>query len=316
MAPNVSLVHVSLATVVVESLLYGIYLVFAVTSICLLLGRNTGSTRRGTPIFRSPIFLGTIAIFLTITAHWVVIVDRAFLGFIHFADTLGPLKFYGDLTQLTEIMATGLAAVTTIISDIMIIHRLWVVWNYKKTIVIVPLATLLGLIVSGIGITTQFTQYQPGQDVFLSEAGRWITSATVFTLCTTLYSTAFISWRLWHHGRTIQPYGGLNLKSILVIIVESAALWTIWSLFYLVSYRAQSNLEFIVVDCSPAIAGISCMLIHVRVGMGWAHTNGEHPNSTLSGTQLSSFAVNITRVRNTDIEGFDGPVDEVKEERN
>ncbi|KAJ6478293.1 hypothetical protein C8R45DRAFT_1006981 [Mycena sanguinolenta] len=309
MALNVSLVQVSLATVAVESVLYGVYLVLAVTSLCLLVGRNAKSTRRGTSIFRSPIFIGTIGLFLTITGHWVIIVDRAFLGFIHFADTLGPLRFYGDLTQLTEVIGTGFVAVTTIISDILIIHRLWVVWGYNKTIVIIPIATSVGLIVSGIGITTQFTQYQPGQDVFLSVAGRWITSATVFTLCTTLYSTVFISWRLWHHGRIIQPYGGPSLKSILVIIVESAALWTIWSLFYLVSYRAQSNLEFIVVDCSPAIAGISCMLIHVRVGMGWAHTNGEHP-STLSGTQLSSFAVNITRVRNTNIEGFDCSMDE------
>ncbi|KAF7371372.1 hypothetical protein MSAN_00773600 [Mycena sanguinolenta] len=208
----ISLVPVSLATVAVESCLYGVYLVLAVTSICLLLGRNASSTRRSTPIFQSPIFMGAVGLFLTITAHWVIIVDRAFLGFIHFANPLGPLGFYADLSEFTEVLKTGFLVATAIIGDGLIIHRLWVVWGYNKKILIFPIATLVGLAVSGAGITYQFTQYRPGQNVFLSEAGRWITSATVFTLCTNLYSTAFISWRLWNHGRTIQPYGGPSLK--------------------------------------------------------------------------------------------------------
>lgn len=34
----------------------------------------------------------------------------------------------------------------------------------------------------GVGITYQFSQYYPGENVFVSAAGRWITSDCVFTL--------------------------------------------------------------------------------------------------------------------------------------
>lgn len=81
------------------------------------------------------------------------------------------------------------------------IYRLWIVWNYRSAIIIFPLCTLAGLTgtsifakvhralstnsvasACGIGITYQFTQYYPGENVFVSVAGRWITSDCVFTL--------------------------------------------------------------------------------------------------------------------------------------
>ncbi|KAJ6471488.1 hypothetical protein C8R45DRAFT_936918 [Mycena sanguinolenta] len=278
-----SLLSASLATVAVESCLY-------VTSICLLLRGNASSTPRSTPLFRSPIFIGVIGLFLTITAHWVTVVDRAFLGFIQFAN---PPKFYGDLSQVTNAMTAGLLAATAVIGDALIIHRLWVVWSYNKNVVLFPIATLVGLAgslgvlcftarsdhpkVSGIGIAVKFRQYQPGQNVFSSEAGPWITSAPVFTVCL-------------HFAETLESR------------TYRSTIW--WS-----ESETHSNLQLIVIDCLPVITGISCMLIHVRIGMGWARTGGEH-RPTLSGTQLSSFAVNITPVRHTNIEGFDCPTDE------
>ncbi|KAJ6461676.1 hypothetical protein C8R45DRAFT_841956 [Mycena sanguinolenta] len=308
---NISLVSVSLATVALESCLYGVYLVLALTSICLLLGRNTSLTRRSTPIFRSPIFVGAIGLFLTITAHWVITIDRGFLAFVHIWP-LGPLGFYADISELTEVVKTGFLIATAIIGDGLIIHRLWVVWSYNKKVIIFPIATLSGLAVSGAGLTYQFSQYRPGQTVFLSEAGRWINTATVFTLWCEIQFVPSLKVRVHHH---FLFYVADLTKSVLVIIVESAALYTTWSGFYLVSYQAQSNLQFILSDCLPAITGISCMLIHVRVGVGWARTGGQHP-STPPGTQLSALTVSITRVRHTDLESFDCPTDEVNEEQN
>ncbi|KAF7371356.1 hypothetical protein MSAN_00771700 [Mycena sanguinolenta] len=318
MVSDVSLVPANLANFALQSCLYGVYLVLAVTSICLIIGRNGSSTRRGPSIYWSPIFLGAIGLSLTITAHWILVVNQAFLAFIHSPNSSGPLAFYGNLSEITEVVKTGFLVATVIIGDALIIHRLWIVWGYNKYVIVFPIATLLGLAASGAGITYQFTQYEPGQIVFLTEAGRWITSETAFTLCTHGYSTAFIAWRLWNHGRrakTIQPYGGRSLRSVLAVIVESAAIYTIWTIFFIATYQSQSNLQFIAVDCWPAITGISCMLIHVRVGMGWAQMEDEKPSTLSGGTQLSSIAVNITRVRHTSM-GFDYPMDEVIEEGN
>ncbi|KAJ6461689.1 hypothetical protein C8R45DRAFT_1027744 [Mycena sanguinolenta] len=316
MVLNISLPPVSLATVALESCLYGIYLVIAVTALWLTFGRNAGSGRRGAPIYSSPIFIGALMLLVTITGHWILTVDRGFLAFIYLVDTLGPLGFYGDLSQTTEVVKTGFLVTTLAIGDALIIHRLWIVWGRNNYVVLFPIALLTGVAASGAGITYQFTQYKPGQDVFLSEAGRWITSDTVFTLCTNVYSTAFIAWRLWSQGRALKHYGGPNVKSVLIIIVESAALYTVWTTFFLASYLSRSNLQFIVVDCWPAMTGISCMLIHARVGLGWAQKEGRFvssaPNATGS-NHLPSFAVSITRAVHTNVDP-DYPMDSLNVE--
>ncbi|KAF7371388.1 hypothetical protein MSAN_00775300 [Mycena sanguinolenta] len=302
MVLDISLPPVGLATVALESCLYGIYLVLTVTALWLTFGQNAGSGRRGTPTYSSPIFVGALMLLITITGHWILTVDRGFLAFIYLADTLGPLGFYGDLSQTTEVVKTGFLVTTLAIGDATIIHRLWIVWGHNNYVILFPAVLLTGVTASGVGITYQFTRYKPGQNVFLSEAGRWITSDTVFTLCTNVYSTAFIAWPIWNQERAIKQYGGPSLKSVLIIIVESAALYTVWTTFFLASYLSRSNLQFIVADCWPAMTGISCMLIYARVGLSRAQKEGRFPSSLPNGpgsNPLPSFAINITRAVHT-----------------
>lgn len=43
-----------------------------------------------------------------------------------------------------------------------------------------------------------------------------------------------------------------------------------WIIFYFATFLARSHVQLVVLDCWPAVAGISFMLINVRVGLGWA----------------------------------------------
>jgi len=177
-----------------------------------------------------------------------------------------------------------------LMSDAVIIYRLWVIWNYNTYIVLFPICTLVGLTVCGIGITYQFTQYRPGENVFLSEAGRWITSDCIFTLCTNVYSSVLIAWRIWSINVKSREFGGASLNSVLGTVVESAAIYTSWTIFFFASYRSKSNLQFIVVDTWPAMSGIAFTLINVRVGLGWAQ------NSQLSVSQDRSIGQIASRL--------------------
>ncbi|KAF8216299.1 hypothetical protein K438DRAFT_1953260 [Mycena galopus ATCC 62051] len=308
MVLTIPLVSVSLATVALESCLYGAYLVLAITSISLLLRRNAKSHRARTSVYLSPSFLLAIGLVLTITGHWILTVDRSFLAFIYFENGAFPLGLYADVSHVTEVVKTAFLMATMALGDALIIHRLWIVWGGNKYVVIFPICTWLGLIACGIGNVYQFTKFQTGQDIFLSEAGRWITSNATFTLCKKTVQiftalAAFIFWRLWDHTRTVQPYGGSNqsIKSLLSMVVESAAIYTSWSVFFVATYESQSNLQFIAIDCLPTVAGIACMLIHVRVGLGWAQ---EEINNSLGGVSSAlvsapPLAVNISRRHDT-----------------
>ncbi|KAF7352572.1 hypothetical protein MVEN_01222500 [Mycena venus] len=316
MALEVPLVAVNVATVSMEAFLYGVYFVLFITSMYLLAARyglNQPKIGPDTSRLKSPIFLGPLCLFMAITAHWILTVDRSFLAFVYFRNGSLPIAFYGDLSQITEVVKTGFLSFALVIGDILIIHRLWVIYGHNFPIIIFPTCTMIALAVCGGGITYQLSQYTPGENIFITAAGRWITSDTVFTLCTNVYCTTLIIWRIWRNSRLISPHGGQNLNSLLAILVESAALYTTWTLFFFISYQTKSNLQFIALDCWPAVSGISCMLIHVRIGLGWS----QRTNQTTAASQSTPFTVNISRAVHTSpeypMEDFRGRVDKVSE---
>ncbi|KZT01339.1 uncharacterized protein LAESUDRAFT_664142 [Laetiporus sulphureus 93-53] len=309
------LVSVNLATVSMEAFFYGIFFVLSVSSIYLLVhrqrqlqGRNATSGLIFRALCRTPMFIGAVILSVTITAHWALTVTRSFKAFIYYEGGTEPLDFYGNLKQLTEVIKTGFLMATLVVGDSMVIYRTWIIWNRRLIVTIFPLCTLAGLTACGVGITYQFTQYYPGENVFVSAAGRWITSDCVFTLCTNVYCTFMIAFRVWRSHISVKSYSGSNLMGVLATFIESAALYTSWTLFFFISYQSGSNLQFTAVDTWPSMSGIAFMLINVRVGLGWAQTSEKtttrHTVSAVSGHrsgETSSFAmrplaVNITTV--------------------
>ncbi|EIW79978.1 hypothetical protein CONPUDRAFT_58530 [Coniophora puteana RWD-64-598 SS2] len=282
---TVPLVSVNLATVCIESFLYGIFFVLTVSSVYLLIWRsrmsNGGHSRSA--VFTSPMFVAAIMLFVLITGHWICTVLRLFQAFV-MQDPSQALPFYADLSQNSEVIKTAFLMSSLVVGDVMMIYRLWTIWNRNYKIIIFPCLTLVGLTVCGAGIVYQFTVFTPGESVFLSAAGRWITSDCVFTLVS-------------------KSVSGVHLMPVLATFVESAAMYTSWTIFFFGSYQSGSNMQFLAVDGWAAMAGISYMLINVRVGLGWASNGVVSQGRALSttsqtfdhqrGTQL---AVRVTTV--------------------
>ncbi|KAF8990611.1 hypothetical protein BDQ17DRAFT_1255653 [Cyathus striatus] len=288
MTAEVPLVSVNLATVCIESFLYGAFCILFVSSLYLLTNhqRVTSTSKKRLKI--NPLITSSVCIFITITAHWICTFLRLFQAFVYFDNGSSALAFYANLNQTSEVVKTGFLMASLVMGDAMIIYRLWIIWNYNRAIVIFPIGTLIGLTVCGIGITYQFTQYKPGEDVFLSAAGRWITSDCVFTLCTNVYSSVLIAWRIWSVNMKSRKYGGTSLTAVLGIVVESAAIYTSWTIFFFASYQSRSNLQFIAVDAWPAMSGIAFTLINVRVGLGWAQKAQSSTSNDRSVGQITS----------------------------
>jgi hypothetical protein len=63
----------------------------------------------------------------------------------------------------------------------------------------------------------------------------------------------------------------------------------LWLIFSFITQLAESDLAFIFIDSFPAILGISNMLIHARVGLGWSaqnSTTGTTPHKSDSGKEV------------------------------
>ncbi|THV02033.1 hypothetical protein K435DRAFT_367877 [Dendrothele bispora CBS 962.96] len=159
---------------------------------------------------KRPIFGSAVLLFTCITAHWVFNITRAYQAFVLYKGGGQPLKIFSDMSQTSEVVKTGLVAASNLICDAMLIYRLWIIWERKLKVILFPVGTLLGLLVSAIGIIYQYTQFTPEEGIYDTEADRWVTSNCAFTIGTNLYCTALIAWRVWQTHGAFKALGSRN----------------------------------------------------------------------------------------------------------
>ncbi|KAF9044675.1 hypothetical protein BDP27DRAFT_1305171 [Rhodocollybia butyracea] len=283
MAPVPSIVGF-LADVPIKSFAYGIFFMLSIASSIFIILRHSPLANKSkyTPcpswilFFRSPMVIGSIGIFMCVTAHWIITFIRLFEAFVTAEDPLGPAHFVNDVAQPTYIVKAGLLGASLIIVDILVIYRLWIVTDKKLYIIVLPVITWIGLLISNIGITYLFSRRTLGTDVFASVAVRWTTSQCVFSLCTNIYCTGMICRTLIRHYQMTYTHGlSTNILKVLAIFVESATIYTAWTIFFFITELLKIDMQHFAIDVFPSVAGISFMLIQVRVGLGWAKVSSQ-----------------------------------------
>lgn len=232
-------------------------------------------------------FLGAIVLFIGITGHWICTVMRLFAAQSTYKGGKAPLEYYSDISQGVYAIKTGFLEASLIVGDAMLVYRLWKVWNMNYWVIIIPSSTLLGLIVCGVGLVNDFVHYPAGRSVFSSGTRAWVLGTGLFTLVTNLYSSVLIAWPIWFTSRRTKSTGitrvveSGNLTSILSIFIESALLYTSWTVVFIATYAAKSHIEAIIADCWAVMAGISFGLLNVRIGMGWGMDTSSSDSSII-----------------------------------
>ncbi|KAJ7112518.1 hypothetical protein C8R44DRAFT_882287 [Mycena epipterygia] len=281
----ISLVAVSMATVVLESLLYGFLLILFSTNLYLRITRYARpqefSSRGG--IWWNPIVISNIAIFATCTAHWILTVDCFFLAFLGSAGD--PLQFYLDESRPTSVARNTLVIVVGLIGDAVMIHRLWLIWNRNLRVMFVPVLSWLGALTDGITVAYSFTQS--------SQTYIMLTASWALTTLINIYCTTFIAWRIWKTSRMTAEVGGGLLMPVFVILIESAAIWTTASIFFGATFLMGSPLAFIGRDLIPMIVGVVNQLIYLRVGLGWSPAEAPDATGAPMTSSASIFAVGL-----------------------
>ncbi|KAJ7454184.1 hypothetical protein FB451DRAFT_1280400 [Mycena latifolia] len=297
-----SLVAVNMAAVVLEGFLYGIFLVLFATNLYIRTTRYARPRQfvsRGA-LWWNPIVISTLAIFATCTVHWILTIQAFFQAFLNATDPTATLLFYLDNGRPILVARVSLTVLTLLIGDALIIHRLWLIWNREFRVVALPVLTWLGVLVCGIFVVYALSESSVRNSKFLASAGQWLTANWVLSVFTNVYCTVVMAWRLWTSSREMGNIDGGLLLSMLVILVESAAMWTAWAIFFAVTYQAGSTVSALATDLSGPIIGLVNMLIHLRVGLGWSHTLKASTTANASGAAMTSsasmFAVNIPTV--------------------
>ncbi|KAJ7166864.1 hypothetical protein C8R46DRAFT_267489 [Mycena filopes] len=269
--PDITILPANLATLVIDSFLYGLFFLLSLITVYFLATRRTlaGTSRSTRHHFTSLVFIGLVTLFLVVTVHWGIIIYQAFYAFIHLATVAAEDAFYADLGEISEVVKSILLFVAILLGDALVTYRLWVIWGRNRLVVIFPVLALGGVAVTSVAITYQLTQWQPKLRAagFHHESQPWTLTGFVLSLLANIYSTGFIVYRIWKQGKSKSDS---RLMSFLSILAESAALQTAWLIIAAATQFGRSDVEFIATDTFPAIVGISNTLIHARVGLGWS----------------------------------------------
>ncbi|KAJ7446315.1 hypothetical protein FB451DRAFT_1412343 [Mycena latifolia] len=268
----------NLAGLSIGASLYGIYFLLYVTSTYVLVRRQ--SRAHIGPLYKSAVFISGVVLFICVTGNWILSMARVFIGFVTFRDGTAAPAFFDDNSQITTTVQNIFAALSILIADSMIIYRLWIVWSRNKLVVLLPVLTLIGLTIALILTVRTTTQV----DDIAQDKG--LTPGLVFTLVTNIYSTGLISWKVWNITKASSSVQGNNLRDFISIIIESAAIYTIWAIFYIITHQINSDLQFVALIPLPAVAGIANALIQARIGMGRTIDSRSAPST--SGPTLSS----------------------------
>ncbi|KAF7326465.1 hypothetical protein MSAN_02510800 [Mycena sanguinolenta] len=268
---GITILPANLATLVLESFLYGLLVLLFISTVYFLSTQRTLARQTAKHHLTSPVFLGLAALFLVVTVHWSLVIYQAFFAWIHLGNTTNEDAFYADLANPVEVTKVFFFGLAIILGDALVTYRLWIVWDRKITAVIFPIVALIVLAVSSVGVVIEAATWESrlrGAG-FDNESRPWEALGSLFSLLANLYSTGLIAFRIWRVTKMGYPSQS-TLKWFLSILIESAALQTLWLLFSLMTTLLRSDALFIADDNFPAIIAISNTLIHARVGLGWS----------------------------------------------
>jgi hypothetical protein len=192
-----------------------------------------------------------------------------------------------------------------------------VVRNHSVTVILSLM--VIGSAVAGYGSIYELVHIPPfNGSIFDTALAPWITSFNVITAATNIFATGLIAWNIWYVNHQVSNLvGAQKLWPVILIVVESGAVYAFALLLLTAFYTSDNNAQFIVLDAVTPLIGIVFGLIIIRVGLRrefptqhqatWLWTAPEMPHSTNSqgqtfgsgvfatgGIALTPIAVNVT----------------------
>ncbi|KDQ49552.1 hypothetical protein JAAARDRAFT_186972 [Jaapia argillacea MUCL 33604] len=259
-----------LVSIFMQTLLYGVFCPLFFATIIVL--RRKVAAQSG----MSKVMMGTaITMFILATMHIGVNFTRIIKAFIIFKNEPGgPAAYFNELSNFTNIFGSTIYVAQTLLGDGFVLYRCAVVCGRKYWIVAFPGLLLMGSTVTGIGILYSFAKVAQDAEIFLPELGHWIVSFFTLTLATNLICTGLVAARVWKINKMSERVGTANLMPVLLVIVESGAIYSATLLTLLFTYVADSWAQYLLLDAVSPIVGITFSLVILRLSLGLTAPDG------------------------------------------
>ncbi|PFH47786.1 hypothetical protein AMATHDRAFT_122242, partial [Amanita thiersii Skay4041] len=257
-----------LVSIFVQTLLYGAYTVlFALTCWVLIYHRTKDQPIRKTMLGIS------LLMFVLATMHIGVNFTRIIKAFVVFKDEPGgPAAFFNQLSEFTQLFGSTIYITQTIVGDAVVLYRCYQVWGRRFEIVAFPFLLLLGTTTSGIGILYTFARVVPNAEVFVIQSRNWSLPFASLSLATNIIATGLVAFRIWYINRRTIVFTGHDLRPIMLLIIESGAVYSTTLLALLILYNVGSWFEYVLLDAVRSkflsSTGLVFSMIIIRIGLG------------------------------------------------
>ncbi|KAJ6590044.1 hypothetical protein DFH09DRAFT_1027270 [Mycena vulgaris] len=192
---------------------------------------------------------------------------------------LGPWQFFLDTqTAAVNVIFYATLFLLTFLSDLLVLWRCWVIWSASGrrsiawAVIAFPSVVLLGSFVMGTLWTLQSSQ--PHLSMYSKLPMAYGTAYYAISLGANILLTLLIIGRLVAYRRTLleslPPDLATHYISLGTVIVESAALYSVFSLLFLVTYAINNPTNQIWLAVASASQQIANLLIIYRLAEGSA----------------------------------------------
>ncbi|KZT00768.1 uncharacterized protein LAESUDRAFT_764302 [Laetiporus sulphureus 93-53] len=297
-----------LVAIFTESITYGIHISTFTTCMWTLLRRPKGLERH----VNVTLLLFSITLFILGTLDIAFNFYRNLTAFIFYTGPGGASHVFEELSNWVNAARSAFNVFAFVVADAIQVYRLWIVYSRNWRVAFPPLFLWLAGMSCGIsvvyyGATLNLLTDLSGAtilDNFLDAFLVLSVSVNVITTGLTLYRILMIhrsTSRYFPNNSGSTVRATVTWTQLFRILIESALLYTVISIIFLIVNLTGNNAVYCVSDMSLQIAGIQFDLIIVRVGMGITMEQ-EH-------TRLESmnFRMQRTSTARTD-HGLDVPV--------
>lgn len=250
-----------------EAFLYGIQIVVYFMCIKYLLDDRKDKTIRWRQLIYITILFGSGTINVAANTNYRQ------LAWIEDRDTFpgGPAAFIQTQWYIPVSVASNASfSIGNILADGLMLWRCFLVWSPVRWVMIVP--TLAYLATSTLSILTIYQISQPGSN--LDDAINLAVPYFALSMSTNLVLSLMIAGRvLAMRQQVVEVLGEEHARpytSVISIVIESAALYSVVSLAFLIAYVKNSPAQNVLIDMLTQVMCIASELIILRVAYGRA----------------------------------------------
>ncbi|PBK63289.1 hypothetical protein ARMSODRAFT_1058087 [Armillaria solidipes] len=196
-----------------------------------------------------------------------------------------PIDTFRDMSHPVNVMLLVTFVAQTFMGDCILLYRCWVIYGRQWMVVICPVIMCIAEI--GCGIAGVCIETSLGRDSSITNPSIFplILTHLSLTLATNVITTSLIVHRIWTvHSAVRQVVPSIKnnpLRNALVVVIESASVYTVSAVVLLVVYAIGSDACYVMTGTIVQIIGITFNLIIIRFARGTAVKSMEETITSL-----------------------------------